>query len=414
MPKKIKIPSISTDTLPSVKDFQKHFGGNTDFGMIGGSIPGGQAILKGTDFLASIFGMKTPLEKEDQAELNKLIEQKKEAAQLAQDKALGRDMQERLTNMKLNFAKSEGAATRAQLASQAAAELRENKRYHDNAAPSRIWKILQGVLEPFWRNAAPYVVLGIVLIVLVLALKGGLGFGSKGKSGGKPSSFGNPIAALRRAASGVSRAASGAKRKLVEKEHYIIRKIKQLFQKIAKFFQKLFHPLYKVKQFTNIVSGGAHDTGFDRTKIESGRCDNMKWVETTAEGAKGQCDNTVHPIDLTWKLDNTKTPEYFDLPQVRKAQLDKYSTVKIPWDVNPEASFYVPQCEKAYYPQTCKSNGICEKADMFEDLGLSCRPKDDKLPTQYPGAEGQTVTSFDDNGIKKCIDIHTLADVPCQ
>ena len=96
----------------------------------------------------------------------------------------------------------------------------------------------------------------------------------------------------------------------------------------------------------------------------------MKWVETTAEGAKGHCDNSVHPIDLTWKLDNTKTPEYFDLPQVRKAQLDKYSTVKIPWDVNPEASFYVPQCEKAYYPQTCKSNGICEKADMFEDLGL--------------------------------------------
>jgi hypothetical protein len=39
----------------------------------------------------------------------------------------------------------------------------------------------------------------------------------------------------------------------------------------------------------------------------------MKWIETTAEGSKGNCDNAVHPIDLTWKLDSTKTPEYYDL-----------------------------------------------------------------------------------------------------
>jgi hypothetical protein len=88
--------------------------------------------------------------------------------------------------------------------------------------------------------------------------------------------------------------------------------------------------------------------------------------------------------------------------------------VKIPWDVNPEATFYLPQCEKAYYPKTCTTSGICVKADMFEDLGLSCRPKDDKLPTQYPNAEGQPVTSFDDIGVQKCIDIHTLNDVPCS
>ena len=129
--------------------------------------------------------------------------------------------------------------------------------------------------------------------------------------------------------------------------------------------------------------------------------------------SKGQCDNSVHPIDLTWKLDNTKTPEYFDLPASRKAELDKYSSIKIPWDINPEASFYVPQCEKAYYPQTCTSSGICEKADMFEDLGLSCKIKDDKLPTQYPDADGQSVNTFDDLNNKKCLDIHNLNEVQC-
>lgn len=401
MPKKI---NIGNNELPTVADFEKHFGEMSGGGKVFDKA--GETILKGTDFLANIFGMKVPLEKEDQAQLNLLIQRKKEAKQLAEDKALGRDTQERIANMQIKAKQASDNATRAQLASQAAAELRENRRYHNNVAPPRIWKILQGVLEPFWRNAAPYVVLAIVLVVLIMVLKNSLGRSRSRPANAPRFNFGNPIAKLKRAA-------RNTKNFLIKEEHYIIRKIKKIFANIAKFFEKLLHPLYKLRQVTNIASGGAHDTAYERIKIESGRCDNMKWVETTDEGKKGYCDNAVHPIDLTWKIDNTKTPDYFDLPASRKSQIDKYSTVKIPWDVNPEASFYVPQCEKAYYPQTCKSNGICEKADMFEDLGLTCKPKDDKLPTQYPVTEDKPATSFDDTENKKCIDLHTLADVPC-
>ena len=400
MPKKINI-----DTLPTVADFENHFGQIGQ--MSGGGIldKTGETILKGADFFANIFGMKTPLEKEDQAELNLLIQRKKEAKQIAEDKALGRDTQERIARMQIKSKEASDSALRSQLAKQAAAELKENKRYHNNAAPPKIWKILQGVLEPAWRNLVPYLVLGIVLITLVLLLKNAV---SKPKAKStKSSTYGNPIAKLKLAA-------NRAKKFLIKEEHYIIRKIKKFFQYIAKYFEKLLHPFYKLRQISNIASGGGHDTAFERIKIESGRCDNMKWVETTEEGKKGYCDNAVHPIDLTWKLDNTRTPEYFDLPATRKSELDKYSTVKIPWDVNPEASFYVPQCEKAYYPQTCKSNGICEKADMFEDLGLTCKPKDDKLPTQYPLSDDKPSLSFDDTANKKCIDLHTLAEVPCQ
>jgi hypothetical protein len=399
MPKKINV-----NKLPTVEDFERHFGEMSGGGPLNKA---GETILKGADFFANIFGMKTPLEKEDQAELNLLIQRKKEAKQIAEDKALGRDTQERITKMQIKSKEASDSALRSQLADQAAAELRENKRYHNNVAPPRIWKVLQGIFEPLWRNGAPYIILALVLITLIILLKSGF---SKSKGGSRGSSYTNPIAKLKRAA---TTAAKNAKKFIVKEEHIIIRKIKKIFQKIIKFFEKIFHPFYKLRQFSNIVSGGGHDSGIERTRIESGRCDNMKWVETTEEGKKGQCDNAVHPIDLTWKIDNTKTPEYFDLPASRKSQIDKYSTVKIPWDVNPEASFYVPQCEKAYYPQTCKSNGICEKADMFEDLGLSCKPKDDKLPTQYPITEDKPALSFDDAQNKKCIDIHTLAEVPC-
>ena len=396
--------NINAELLPKVADFEKHFGGG-EMNMTGGFPRPGATILNTFDFFANILGMKMPLEKEDQAQLNDLIEQKKEAAQLTADKALGRDSAERLAKMQINAKVASDNATRSQLARQAAAELSENRRYHNNAAPSRIWKILQGIFEPLWRNAAPYIVLFLVLAALVLALKSG--GGRRRSNGGQ--GF-NPITALKRS---VRNTARTIKRDVIAVDHYIIRKIKKILASIRAFFQKLFHPFYKLKKLSGIVSGGAHNKSFERVKIESGRCDNMNWVETTTEGSKGNCDNAVHPIDLTWKLDTTKTPEYYDLPQNRKGDLDKYLTVKIPWDVNPEATFYVPQCEKAYYPQTCKSNGICEKADMFEDLGLSCKAKDDKLPTQYPAQNDIPAKSFDDADNKKCIDLHTLADIAC-
>ena len=163
MPKKINV-----NKLPTVEDFERHFGEMSGGGPLNKA---GETILKGADFFANIFGMKTPLEKEDQAELNLLIQRKKEAKQLAEDKALGRDSQERITKMQIKSKEASDSALRSQLADQAAAELRENKRYHNNVAPPRIWKVLQGIFEPLWRNGAPYIILALVLITLIILAK---------------------------------------------------------------------------------------------------------------------------------------------------------------------------------------------------------------------------------------------------
>jgi hypothetical protein len=84
--------TVGRDVLPSVADFEKHFNGGSkgDMNMTGGflGIHPGATILNTFDFMANILGMKTPLTKEDQAELNILIEQKKKLHNLLQIKHL--------------------------------------------------------------------------------------------------------------------------------------------------------------------------------------------------------------------------------------------------------------------------------------------------------------------------------------
>jgi hypothetical protein len=402
MPNKIKIRHGI-----SVKDFEKKFSAVTD--MRGGEDSIFKSVRKGTLSFAEFLSKLNPFEEGFTPEQ---IEQLNNERNVIKQEELKKDE----IDAPLKVEKAKIAQEKVKLKSEerrARLSLAETRAHNRNQAPGVIRQFLDAFLKKLWDNAAPYVVLALVLILIVLAMSGGL-------KGGKSKGSGiNPIKSILRIGNKLKRVAVNdaryIKNGVVYESNYIIRKIKAFFNAIGKFFEKLLHPLYKVKKLLFSLTGGAHDAALiERIKIESGRCDNMSWVETTAEGSKGQCDNSVHPIDLTWKLDNTKTPEYFDLPNARKAELDKYSTVKIPWDINPEASFYVPQCEKAYYPQTCTSSGICEKADMFEDLGLSCKIKDDKLPTQYPDADGQSVNTFDDLNNKKCLDIHNLNEVQCH
>ena len=96
---KLKVPRHG----PSVDEMKNMFygGEQSDKG-----IHPGQWVLSALEFF------KQPLEKEDQAELNKLIEKKKEAKQLAEDKKLGRDSQERLIKMQLQQKDASEKATR--------------------------------------------------------------------------------------------------------------------------------------------------------------------------------------------------------------------------------------------------------------------------------------------------------------
>jgi hypothetical protein len=226
--------------------------------------------------------------------------------------------------------KAEIAQERVKLRSEerrARLSLAETRAHNRNIAPGFIRQFLDAVFKPLWKKAASYIILAFVLILILKALTGGL----KGKSGGGGAHF-NPITSLLRAGKNLARTGVNdvkyVGKGIYSESSYIVRKIRAFFNSIIKFFQRLFHPLYKINKLVNMLTGGAHNNALDRAKIESGRCDNMSWVETSTEGAQGTCTKSAHPIDLTWNLNNTQTPEYYDLPSTRKGQLDKYSTVK--------------------------------------------------------------------------------------
>jgi hypothetical protein len=364
----------------------------------------GHALMGTANFLATITGMKPEFTPEQVKEINAVIIKQKDRLLAEQTAHEGRDLTEKLFTRGLDAKKNIANTNLKQMAQQFASTLSEQKNFHSRLAPSVIWKTLVGILDPLWKNAAPYVVLAVVIITLVVFMKNT-----------------NSIISNRRSnISTAKRIKQSANKNLNPSNYYIIRQIQKLWSwilsKFKKIIDKILAPLYRIRQFTGMISGGAHDNSpILRQRIESGRCDNLKWVETTAEGTKGYCNNSIHPIDLTWKIDTTKTPEYFDLPQIRKQQLENYLTVKIPWDKSPNATFYVPKCDKAYYPATCTKEGICQKADLFEDVGLACRLKDDKLPTQYPGPPNEaTKNTFDNATIKSCININNLNDSKCS
>jgi hypothetical protein len=404
MPKNIsKMKSINKSRHgPSVGDMKQIFagGGPRDF------------ILSLTDGLR---GVNSALKYDDTdpngiPKLMEQIKQRQKDIQESKDKHRGQDLQQRLVHEQLDQAKSIADKNFKQQASIAAANLREQRTFHGRLAKSQLMQTIQGLANKLWTNIAPYIALILVFIIVISFMKGGKG----GKSGNNSYFYRirKSITSFEhRAVNDIRKVERIAKKDALFANSWIHKK----FNQILHFLDVIFNPLItRIKQYMNLFSGKGHSNVFDRQHIESGRCDNLNWIETTAEGTKGTCDNSIYPEALKWNLDTSKTPEFFELPQSRKSDMDKYSSVEIPWDKTPEASFYVPQCEKAYYPKTCNSSGICVQANMFEDLVLSCRAKDDKLPTQYPTTNDDvTITSFDDAGVKTCIDINSLTVVPC-
>ena len=260
-------------------------------------------------------------------------------------------------------------------------------------APNLSLEALKKIGGQFLEKAMPYLVLFMVLVLILYSKD------IFGQLPNKPRAN-NPLY-------------------VIKSQYYLFRNkglsyYRLLLWRINRWWAKVT-TFFKMKRVASMASGGAHVITIDREQLQNGRCDNLSWVETTHDGASGQCYNTVHPTDMTWKLDSSKTNEFYDLPQGRKNELKNYGTVKIPWDVNPEASFYVPQCEKAYYSDTCTQNGICVVADIYDDLGMECRVKTDKIPTTYPNTDpdSQGALSFDDTSIKRCVDLKTLNYVAC-
>lgn len=433
---KIKLKSIHTGgtygipgftDLQTVNDFHTFFSGGDKPPDINSINIKGNLIVTILNGLTEILGLKyniakrSPDDAKDLAEIEDVLKANKLTSE---EKKFYADQAEKLEKEKLKVQKDIADG----LLNEQKAELAEQKK-QNRKTPTQLMKGIGTFLTKFWDVAVGYVVLVMVLFILLYYTSGG--------SSGKKSSSGNsknPFIALKRMAKADIRA-------IKSETKSIYGTIKKYLRKIYAYFSKIFNGMYKLKQMSNSFSGG-HNNAFDRQQAFSGRCDNLTFVETTPDGQGGHCDSTLHPLDITWRVNNNYPQEYNDLPASRQNDMNnKYNTIKIPYSVNSQKnpdgttsvdpSFYLPQCGKAYYANTCK-NSVCLKADMFEDTYtinqvntdesglLTCIPKNNKFPTQYPlldGVDANTAgKSFDDinsNNNSQCINIDTLTDTAC-
>lgn len=158
-----------------------------------------------------------------------------------------------------------------------------------------------------------------------------------------------------------------------------------MFNSFFNQLNKIFSLSYETKKFLRMLSPLSGDVSSnDRPMIASGRCNNMEWVETDgesrmgSEGQQGYCETTILPNDIKWKLDTTRMPEYGELPKVVRDRIKNQLDIIIPWNHNEEASFYVPQCDKAVFAKTCDPKdptnyAKCKRADLLEDNGMTCK-----------------------------------------
>lgn len=143
---------------------------------------------------------------------------------------------------------------------------------------------------------------------------------------------------------------------------------------ISRIIGKMF-PSSSMSMFSRWNPMGSQVTSIPRPLIGSGRCDNVTWKETGADGTPGFCTKTYQPEKLKWLMEMDRMPELAKLPEPLQKQItqngDKLQ-VYIPYAQ--QGTFYVPQCSQAY-TITKDSTGkeVQESAGhLFEDTGLAC------------------------------------------
>jgi len=245
-------------------------------------------------------------------------------------------------------------------------------------AQSKFRDAYKSILE----YGVPYLVLFIVFAVILFALK-------KGSTPPRPTSRAN----LRKDLGYIGK---------------LLKTIKNQFS-----FGPTFKKMARMVSFT-----GADTPSISRPGLDSGRSDNVIWVETDGEGnlvqegEMGYSETTTIPDNIYWKMDISRMPEYSQLPEYIRKQIKNQTEIIIPWDQNSEQSFYVPQCEKAVFAKSCDPNdptnlSKCAPADLFEDNGMSCRLKE-QTSLSYTG--GKRCNTSSDVGIinPKNVQILTL------
>lgn len=195
------------------------------------------------------------------------------------------------------------------------------------------------------------------------------------------------------------------------------------FDSVMKEFTGLFDIPGRISDIQRMFSGfiDLKEKTTDRDVMDSGRCDNVNFVQyTTAsdvsnyqglsstEGKGGVCVASTVPKDIEWDMHNqiqqagSKSDKDFIPSSVLEApyfDYDMKKTVYIPYtsqDITNMGSFYVPQCNAAYYKDR---DGKKHNIDLLENKGyVACmmrsKPvkryeKDHLTPTRDPSSTPQ-------------------------
>jgi len=233
---------------------------------------------------------------------------------------------------------------------------------------SGIWKIIVTLL----RDLSPYIALILVIYFLIVISRG-------------------------------SRKSSGQQQRRDEEDDGWWASTKR---KMSGFFE----PSYQIRSFFSGLRFGKKDLPFiERRRLQSGRCDNIEWMDTGGDGQDGLCIRTYKPKPIRWVLDTDRMPELDKMPD--KIVMDLKSggdhlSVYIPWEQ--QGTFYVPQCDKAYYLKI-DDDGKEVKANashLLVENGLTCKRAE--LPSKmFAGVR------YRPKGIKNKVTFASVDDPKC-
>ncbi len=150
--------------------------------------------------------------------------------------------------------------------------------------------------------------------------------------------------------------------------------LKKLLEKLfpTTALRRWFNPFGKVETIPRTQNGG--------------RCDNMGWRQQNDPSEPyggGLCTRTFDPKPYEWQIDTSKNPDYDKLPGKIQTMLTGEKTkVYIPYAK--QATFYVPQCNDAYYIVGDEKKKFADDGTpLLVDNGLSCTLAQKPLPTLH-------------------------------
>jgi hypothetical protein len=213
----------------------------------------------------------------------------------------------------------------------------------------------------FLKDLSPYIVLFFILMLIIFLSKGG--------------SFMRPLRRL-----------DNRRRTAFAKAQSRWQRFKRWIREKLQWLIKLFTPGYRTRLFLQMfMPFGGKSNYVPRQRVMSGRCDNQRWIQIDennaaqleVDGKRGFCFSAIRPEDIEWQLDVSQMPDFHELPETTRKEMQKRMSIVIPYDkedsIRDGNTFFIPRCDKAYYKNARDSKGKPIAAKLLEDTGTSCK-----------------------------------------